>query len=58
MEQIINELVVFFGLSGAPTTFMELIVWFVKFSFGCSLFRYVLYSLFWLTSFASKGDRR
>ena len=58
MEQIINDLVVFFGVSSAPTTFMELIVWFVKFCFGCALFRYVLYSIFWLTSLFNKGDRR
>lgn len=58
MEQIINELVVFFGVSGMPMTFMELIFWFVKLAFGCSLFRYVLYSMFWLTSQTSKGGRR
>lgn len=58
MEQIINELVVFFGAYAAPQTFMELIVWFVKVAFGCSLFRYVLYSMFWLTSQASGGGKR
>lgn len=58
MEQIINELVIFFGVYGAPMTFMELIVWFVKMAFGCCLFRYVLYSMFWLTSQTSKGGRR
>ena len=58
MEQIINDLVVFFGVSAAPTTFMELIVWFIKMCFGCSLFRYALYSIFWLTNQFNKGGRR
>ena len=58
MESIINDLVVFFGVSSSPETFMELVVWFVKMSFGCSLFRYVLYSIFWLTSQFNKGGRR
>ena len=45
MEQIINELVIFFGINDTPETFMELVVWFIKMSFGCSLFRYVLFSM-------------
>lgn len=57
MEQIINDLVLFFGLGGNPTTFLELIVWFVKFCFCCALFRYVLYSMFWLTNSFNKGGR-
>ena len=58
MEHIINDLAVFFGVYGTPLTFVDLIVWFVKMAFGCSLFRYVLYSMFWLTSQTSKGGRR
>ena len=54
MEQIIIDLVEFFGLNYTPTTFIELVVWFVKMCFGCSLFRYVLYSIFWITGQVSK----
>lgn len=53
-----EDLKVFFGLIDTPETFMELVVWFITFCFGCSLVRYVLYSIFWLTSIFSKGDRR
>jgi len=55
VEQIMNELMEFFGVFSAPATFLELILWFVRFSFGCCLFRYVLYSVFWLTSQFNKG---
>lgn len=58
MGQIIDELVIFFGVNYTPTTFMELLVWFVKMCFGCALFRYVLYSMFWLSGLIGKGDRR
>lgn len=57
MSDILNDLVLFFGLGGNPTTFLELIVWFVKMCFGCALFRYVLYSLFWLTNSFNKEGR-
>lgn len=58
MEQIINELVQFFGVVAYPTTFIELVVWFVKMCFGCALFRYVLYSIFWLTNQFNKGGKK
>lgn len=58
MEQIINELVEFFGVAANPTTFNELVIWFIKMCFGCALFRYVLYSIFWLTNQFNKGGRK
>lgn len=57
MGQIINELVVFFGVNYEPVTFVDLIVWFVQMCFGCALFRYVLYSIFWLTNQFNKGGK-
>lgn len=56
MGQIINDLLIFFGI-GYPTTVLELLIWFISFSFGCALFRYVLYSIFWLVNSFNKGGR-
>lgn len=58
MEQIINELVDFFGIAVSPETFIDLIIWFIKMCFGCALFRYVLYSIFWLTNQFNKGAKK
>lgn len=55
MAEIMNGLVAYFGLDASPVTVMECIVWFIKLSFGCCLFRYVLYSIFWLTDQFRKG---
>lgn len=55
MAEIINSLAIYFGLDVEPVTVLECIVWFIKMSFGCALFRYVLYSIFWLTSQFRKG---
>lgn len=58
MEQIMNDLMLFFGADYKPVTFMDLITWFIVLAFGCALFRYVLYSIFWLTNQFNKGGRR
>ena len=55
MAEIINSLMEYFGVNESPVKVLECILWFIKMSFGCCLFRYVLYSLFWLTSQFRKG---
>lgn len=57
MSELLNNLLAFFGIYYIPSTFIELIIWFVKFCFGCALFRYVLYSFFWLVNSFNKGGR-
>lgn len=58
MAEIVNGLSTYFGLDGSPVTVLETIIWFVKMSFGCALFRYVLYSMFWMVSQFRKGAEK
>lgn len=58
MAILIDELMNFFGVSVEPVTLIDFFIWFVKMSFGCALFRYVLYGFFWLGRQFSREGRR
>ena len=57
MYDLINDLVIFFGINEMPTNFGYFLSWFVMFLIGIELVLFVLDSVFYFIRQVNKGVR-
>ena len=57
MYDLINDLIVFFGINEMPTNFGYFLSWFVMFLIGVELVLFVLDSVFYFIRQVNKGVR-
>ena len=57
MSVIVNNLMVFFGVSSAPDSFGSFLIWFISILIGVEIVLFVMDSIFYTIRSVSKGVR-